>query len=111
MGLGTLGLYLYEISIGTTHLVASTIAFTVFVVYQLFNVFNCRSKSNKKNKTLIIAVIGSFILQLCAIYLPFLQPIFRTTAIPLTSWILIVVVAFTVLIAEQIIRRFENNII
>ena len=53
----------------------------------------------------------SFILQLCAIYLPFLQPIFRTTAIPLTSWILIVVVAFTVLIAEQIIRRFENNII
>ncbi|WP_304124479.1 cation-translocating P-type ATPase [Methanosphaera cuniculi] len=111
MGLGTLGLYLYEMSIGTTHLVASTIAFTVFVVYQLFNVFNCRSKSNKKNKTLIIAVIGSFILQLCAIYIPFLQPIFRTTAIPLTSWILIVVVAFTVLIAEQIIRHFENNII
>lgn len=111
MSIGTLGLYLYEVSAGATHLLASTIAFTVFVMYQLFNVFNCRSQSKEKNKTLIMAVIGSFILQLCVIYIPFLQEIFKTTAIPLMSWIPIIILSLTILIAERIIRLFENKII
>ena len=111
MSIGTLGLYLYELSIGTPQLLASSIAFTVFVVYQLFNVFNCRSNTDKRNNTLIIAVVASFILQLCAIYIPFLQTIFKTTAIPPNSWILIIIVAFTILIVERIVRKFENNII
>ena len=80
-------------------------------MYQLFNVFNCRSNSNKSNKTLIIAVCASFILQLCAIYIPLLQNIFHTTTIPLENWVLIIIVALTILIAEKIIRRFENAII
>ncbi|MCD7782107.1 MAG: calcium-translocating P-type ATPase, PMCA-type [Methanosphaera sp.] len=111
MAIGTLGLYLYELSIGTDTTLATTIAFTVFVMYQLFNVFNCRSKSNKRNNTLIASVILSFILQLCVIYISPLQTIFRTTAIPLISWIPIIIVALTVLVAERIIRRFENSII
>ncbi|RAP50658.1 MAG: ATPase, partial [Methanosphaera sp. rholeuAM74] len=111
MSIGTLGLYIYELTIGTPQLLASTIAFTVFVVYQLFNVFNCRSNTDKRNNTLIVAVVASFILQLCAIYIPFLQTIFKTTAIPPNSWILIIIVAFTILIVERIVRKFENNII
>jgi len=111
MAIGTIGLYLYELSIGTPQLLASSIAFCVFVMYQLFNVFNCRSNSNKSNKTLIIAVCASFILQLCAIYIPLLQNIFHTTTIPLENWVLIIIVALTILIAEKIIRRFENAII
>lgn len=111
MALGTLGLYVYELSIGSTQLLASSCAFTVFVIYQLFNVFNCRSRSDEKNKTLIIAVLVSFILQLCAIYVPFLQSIFHTTSIPLISWIPIIIIALTIFVAERIIRRFENAII
>ena len=111
MAIGTLGVYIYELSMGTESLLAKTIAFTVFVMFQLFNVFNCRSESKKKNKTLIISVIISFILQLLAIYLPLLQGIFHTTAIPLTSWGLIIVVSAMILVAERIVRKFENSII
>lgn len=111
MAIGTLGVYLYELSIGTEALLAKTIAFTVFVMFQLFNVFNCRSESKKKNKTLIISVIISFILQLLAIYLPLLQSIFHTTSIPPNSWIIIVVVSAMILVAERIVRKFENSII
>ena len=111
MAAGTLGLYVYELSKGSSQLLASSIAFTVFVMYQLINVFNCRSESNQKNRTLIVAVSISFVLQLCAIYVPLLQNIFHTTAIPLESWILIIIVALTILIAERIIRKFENAII
>lgn len=111
MAVGTLALYVYELSTGSSQLLAGTCAFTVFVIYQLFNVFNCRSRSDEKNKTLIIAVLLSFILQLCAIYIPLLQSIFHTASIPLTSWIPIIIIASTILIAERIIRRFEDAII
>lgn len=110
MAVGTLGVYLYELSIGSTQLLASTIAFTTFVMYQIFNVFNCRSNSGKRNNTLILAVLGSFILQLCAVYIPILQQIFRTTAIPLTSWITIIIVSLIILLAERIIRVVEKKI-
>lgn len=111
MATGTLGLYVYELSIGTSTLLASSIAFTVFVMYQLFNVFNCRANSGKINKTLVLAVTASFILQLFAIYTPILQPIFKTTSIPVIDWILIIIVALSIFIAEKIIKKFENNII
>ena len=111
MATGTLGVYVYELSTGTSTLLASSIAFTVFVMYQLFNVFNCRANSGKTNKTLVLAVTASFILQLFAIYTPILQPIFKTTSIPLIDWVLIIIVALTIFIAEKIIKKFENNII
>lgn len=111
MAIGTLGLYVYKLSTGSSQLLASSISFTVFVMYQLFNVFNCRANSGKINRTLLIAVSASFLLQLCAIYTPILQPIFKTTSIPLVDWILIIIIALTIFIAEKIIRKFENSII
>ena len=106
---GTLGVYIYELNNGSSYLVASSIAFSVFVVYQLFNVFNCKSNSNKTNKTLYISVILSFILQLCAIYVPQLQTIFKTTAINPTSWIYIILVGLLIFVAERVIRAFERK--
>ncbi len=111
MAAGTLAVYIYELSIGSSQLLASSITFTVFVMYQLFNVFNCKSESNETNKTLIIAVIISFILQLCAIYIPLLQNIFHTTSINPESWIVIIIASAMIIIAEKIIRKFENAII
>lgn len=106
---GTLGVYVYELNNGSSYLLASSIAFSVFVVYQLFNVFNCKSNSSKTNKTLYISVIVSFILQLCAIYVPQLQTIFKTTAINPTSWIYIILVGLLIFVAERIIRAFERK--
>ena len=70
---------------------ARTMAFTTLVFAQLFYVFECRSENYSpfdlgffKNKFLIVAVCFSVFMQLCVIYLPFLQSIFKT--VPLLSW-------------------------
>lgn len=105
MSVGTLLLYYYKLTSGASILTATTVAFTVFVMYQLFNVFNCKAKGMIPNKTLIIAVVASFLLQLCVIYIPFLQGIFRTTAISYVDWALILIVASTIFISELISEK------
>jgi Ca2+-transporting ATPase len=105
MTAGTLALYYIMLSGGAGTMKAMTIAFTVFVMYQIFNVFNCRSEQNISNKFLILAVLASFILQLAVIYLPFLQGIFRTTALSLVEWVYIFIVASTILVSNYVIER------
>jgi Ca2+-transporting ATPase len=107
MAIGTLALYIYELSIGVSTIRATTIAFTVFVMFQIFNVFNCKSKTGFSNRFLLIAVAASFLLQVMVIYIPFLQGIFKTTAISGFDWILIVLVASIILISEKIVARFD----
>lgn len=109
MALGTLALYMYELSLGTSVIKATTIAFTVFVMFQIFNVFNCKSKTGFSNRFLLLAVAASFILQLLVIYLPFLQGIFKTTAIDITDWVPIVLVAFTIIIFEKIVSLWDKR--
>jgi P-type Ca2+ transporter type 2C len=108
MAVGTLALYIYELSLGVSVIKATTIAFTVFVMFQIFNVFNCKSKTGFSNKFLLIAVAASFLLQVMAIYLPLLQGIFKTTAISAVDWVLIVLVAFTIIIFEKIVVRLDK---
>jgi Ca2+-transporting ATPase len=105
MSIGTLLLYNYELTSGASTISAMTIAFTVFVMYQLFNVFNCKAKGMIPNRTLIIAVTLSFLLQLGVVYVPFLQHIFRTTAISYIDWILILIVASTIFLSEYISEK------
>ncbi len=105
MSVGTLLLYYYELSSGAKTITATTIAFTVFVMYQIFNVFNCKAKGMVTNKSLILAVILSFVLQLGVIYLPYLQHIFRTTSISIFDWVLIVIVASSIFLTEFISER------
>ncbi len=105
MSIGTLLLYNYKLNSGATTIEAMTVAFTVFVMYQIFNVFNCKAKGMMPNKTLIIAVLASLLLQICVIYIPFLQHIFRTTAITAMDWVLILIVASTIFFSEIISDR------
>lgn len=105
MSAGTLLLYFYELSAGASVITAMTVAFTVFVMYQIFNVFNCKAKGRVPNKTLIIAVGASLLLQICVIYIPYLQGIFKTTSISYVEWALILVVASTIFISEFISER------
>ncbi len=102
MSVATLLLYYNKLSTGSSIRTASTVAFTLFVMFQIFNVFNCKSKGLLQNKTLITAVVSSFLLQLAVIYLPFLQRIFRTTAISISDWIDIIIIASVIFISEFI---------
>ncbi len=106
MAVGTLVLYYYELASGVSVLKATTIAFSVFVMFQIFNVFNCKAKSGFSNKFLLLAVAASFLLQLAVVYLPFLQGIFRTTALSAVDWILIFLVASIIILTEKLVEIF-----
>ena len=107
MAIGTLGLFIYELNngIGDVKTKAITIAFTVFVLYQLFNALNYRSSSKTRNIMLFLSLIGSFILQVLVIYVPFLQTIFKTCAIGLIDWILIIIVSAIILVTDKIANK------
>ncbi|MCK9150358.1 calcium-transporting P-type ATPase, PMR1-type [Methanobacterium alcaliphilum] len=111
MAIGTMALYLYELSLGVSTIKATTIAFTVFVMFQIFNVFNCKSRTGFSNRFLLIAVAASFLLQVMVIYVPFFQGIFKTTELGLVDWIWIIAVSALILVSEKIIRIVdpENN--
>ena len=106
MTVGTLALYYYLLSGGTDLTKAMTMAFTVFVMYQIFNVFNCRSDGGFTNKFFFIAIGASFLLQLGVIYLPFLQGVFRTTALGAFDWVIILLVACTIFISDWLVGKF-----
>ncbi len=108
MTVGTLVLYYLELTNGAGTLKATTIAFTVFVMFQIFNVFNCRAEkfSNFSNKFLIVAIGLSFLLQLAVIYVPFLQGVFRTTALSIIDWVAILIVACLIFVSDWLVERF-----
>ena len=111
MAIGTLGLFIYELNngVGDVKTKAITIAFTVFVLYQLFNALNYRSSSKTRNTVLWLSLIGSFILQVLVIYVPFLQAIFKTCAIGLIDWILIIIVSAIILVTDKIANRIVDG--
>ena len=111
MAIGTLGLFIYELNngVGDVKTKAITIAFTVFVLYQLFNALNYRSSSKTRNTILWLSLIGSFILQVLVIYVPFLQAIFKTCAIGLFDWVLIIIVAAIILVTDKIANRIVDE--
>ena len=67
---------------------ARTAALATLACSQLFHAFNCRSMRESifklkfsTNPQLVGAVVLSFLLQMAVIYVPFLQPIFKTQAL------------------------------
>ena len=107
MAIGTIIVFWYELGV-TGERKAMTVAFTLFVMYQLFNAYNRKADSESSSKYLYIAIALSFLLQLLIIYIPQLQVIFRTAPINLVDWAIIVIVAFTIIIAEKLMRKAKK---
>lgn len=113
---GTLAIYYVELNAGSSIERARTVALTTLVLFQLFNVFNCRSETRSvfrmnplSNPFLFFSIVASVIAQVALVYFEPLQAIFRTTALSLNDWLVIVPVAFTVIIVveiEKVIRRY-----
>jgi Ca2+-transporting ATPase len=105
MAIGTMIVFWYQLSIKSTESKAMTVAFTLFVMYQLFNAYNRKANSKKPSTYLYLAIIISFVLQILIIYIPQLQIIFRTTSIGLIDWLMIIIVAFTIIISEKLMKK------
>jgi Ca2+-transporting ATPase len=88
---------------------ASTMTLTLLAVFQWFNAWNCRHESKSvfqmnpfSNKWLVFSTITVFLLQILAVYHPFMQKYLHTTSLNLSEWIFIVSAAGSIIVFEEI---------
>jgi Ca2+-transporting ATPase len=107
MMVGTL--YLFKDYYQTDLIKAQTIALCVLAVYQWFNAWNCRSDRDSialqnpfANWWLIAATIIVVVLQVAATTVPILQDTLQLVPLTAYEWTMVVLVALTIIIAEEI---------
>ncbi len=100
--------------------IARTAAFTTIVMFELFIAFACRDERATllevgvfSNWSLILAILSSLILQIAVIYIPALQPLFKTVPLSLHDWVIILIISSTAFFAMEITkilqRRFSRS--
>lgn len=87
---------------------AWTISLTTLAVFQWFNAWNCRSENKSifsmnwfSNKYLVGAIVVVILLQVAAVYTPTLQKLLRTVPLELSEWVMIILVAMSVVVVEE----------
>lgn len=94
-----------------------TFAFAILGTCSLFYVFSCRSLGKPiwkddflKNPALILAVGGGWLMQLLAIYVPFLQKIFETVSLSFSDWLWVLVAGVLLIFLIEIIKALFNMV-
>lgn len=92
---------------------AWTISLTTLAVFQWFNAWNCRSDSKSifqlnpfSNMFLVGATFAVVILQILAVYTPVLQKILHTVPLESSDWLVIIPVALSIVVVEEIRKLF-----
>lgn len=87
----------------------TTMTFTCFVFFDMFNALACRHATKSifetglfANKMFNYAVGLSLLGQMCAIYIPFFQQVFKTESLSLGDLVFLLLVSSTVLIADEL---------
>ncbi|MDD3845649.1 MAG: cation-translocating P-type ATPase [Syntrophorhabdaceae bacterium] len=106
-------------SITTGHAHWQTMVFTVLCLSQMGHVLAIRSETESlfrqgllSNKPLLGAILLTFVLQMATIYIPFLNPIFKTEPLSFTELMFTLVLSSVVFIAveiEKTVRRFMTR--
>ena len=93
-----------------------TIVFTVLCLSQMGHVLAIRSERQSlfsqglfTNKPLLLAGLLTFALQMAVIYVPFLNPIFRTTPLPLKDLLIVLALSSVVFIAVELEKLFRRR--
>jgi Ca2+-transporting ATPase len=121
IGLATLWLFQRSLDLGDgspEHIAfAQTVAFTGIVVLEKINVFNFRNLHGPITETgvfsnpwLLAAVAGMTLLQLAAVYTPFLQNTLHTVAIGWWDWLVIILAALPVFVVPELYKRWRFRI-
>jgi Ca2+-transporting ATPase len=94
---------------------AWTMTLTVLAVFQWFNAWNCKSENisifkskMSRNRLLVFSTFLVLSLQLFALYNPFMQKILKTVPLTLSEWLIIVAIALSIIVVEEL-RKFIFN--
>ncbi|MGA8995016.1 MAG: HAD-IC family P-type ATPase [Nocardioidaceae bacterium] len=108
MAAGSLGVLAGALTV-TRDAEAHSLAFTTFVLFQVFNVLNARNEHGSAlgrhtltNYRLWCALAVVVAMQVAVVELPALQPLFSTTELSAGGWAVAVVVAFSILLLEEL---------
>jgi Ca2+-transporting ATPase len=92
---------------------AQTTAFATLITFELFNALNSRSLEQSifrtgffTNKRLLLALSGSIIAMMLAIYWEPMQAVLKTAPLGFDAWIRILLVSSTVVVAAEIMKKF-----
>jgi Ca2+-transporting ATPase len=111
MCIATLGLFKWVLYTGMPEAQARTVALAALIVLEMVSVQIVRGRYNVKwnsNKWVWLAILLSLGLMIAIIYLPVLQTLFHTVALPLSIWPWILgvsAIVYIVIIIKQIIER------
>jgi Ca2+-transporting ATPase len=89
--------------------VAQTVAFTAIIVFEKINVFNFRARFMPltrigvfSNPWVLLAWSATILLQVCAVYLPFLQDALHTSPLDWADWALIFGLSLPILAVPEL---------
>lgn len=110
--------YLYpNLSTELNHVSARTVAFVTLILSELFRSFAVRSDKYTvwelgitSNKQLLYAFLGSTILTLLVVYLPFAQPLFDTVPLDLKAWLVVLPLSLLPFIIGEIHKIVERKL-
>jgi len=109
-------LYLFQRYLDVDMTKAWTIVLTTLAVGHWFNAWNCRSENKSifqmnpfSNKFLVRATITITLLQLFVVYNPLMQKFLHTTALDLSDWLLIIPIAASIVLVEEIRKFFYRR--
>jgi Ca2+-transporting ATPase len=108
------GLFAKEENMGLES--ARTAAFVVLVCSELFRSFSFRSMTESvfkvgffANMKLVYAISLSFLLQMLIIYVPFLQMVFKTEPLGVTTWVLMVALSSLPFWSMEFMKAVTKN--
>ncbi|MEK7608616.1 MAG: HAD-IC family P-type ATPase [Patescibacteria group bacterium] len=109
-------LFLFNQYFDTDIAKAWTISLTTLAVFQWFNAWNCRSENRSifgmewfSNKYLVGATLVVVALQMAALYTPIMQTILRTTPLTPSEWLMIIPVAASIIVVEEVRKFFYRR--
>ena len=110
-----LGLFMWALNSGRSVQEAMTMTFVSLVLIQFFKAYNFRSDRHSvlrrpfANKWLNIAILWELFMLGLILYVPFLEDVFGTLALPLRDWLIIVAAALTVSPVLELAKWMERR--
>ena len=110
-----LGLFMWAFNSGRSVQEAMTMTFVSLVLIQFFKAYNFRSDRHSvlrrpfANKWLNLAILWELFMLGLILYVPFLENVFGTLALPLKDWLIIVAAALTVSPVLELAKWMERR--